>query len=305
MLKELIKTHFDIEIIDYQQVKKIDTLVFKVVDTEGSAFVAKLYKEHNKSIVEKIAQNAPFLAFVKTHTTLNVQLPPKLYFPLVKWKKENRYLVLGNWIEGETPKIKDAHFMQQMGAMMAQLHNAATAFTSKIDVLTIDNVLVQRVQGLILANQHFFEFDKKRLENAFKYIDSVYKRVGEDPSVFGLIHTDLHFDNVIITPQNAVSPIDFDEVAYGHYLLDIAITFNEIEDLEDESLKEDYCIGYKKYRSLPDNFDTYIIDFQRIAGCIYLSWFLDEGNTDLPLNKNLLGYARRSLEKILSCKMRP
>ena len=300
MLKELIKTHFDIEIIDCQQVKKIDTLVFKVLNTEGSAFVAKLYKEHNQSIVEKIAQNATFLAFVKTHTTLNVQLPPKLYFPLVKWKKEKRYLVLGNWIEGETPKIKDAPFMQQMGAMMAQLHNAATAFTPKIDVLTIDNVLVQRVQGLILANQHHFEFDKKTLANAFKYIDSVYKRVGEDPSVFGLIHTDLHFDNVIITPQNAVSPIDFDEVAYGHYLLDIGITFNEIEDLEDNSLKEYYCIGYKKYRPLPDSFDTYILDFQRIAGCIYLNWFLDEGNKDLPLNKKLLVYARHSLKKIVS-----
>ena len=300
MLKELIKTHFDIEIIDCQQVKKIDTLVFKVVDTEGSAFVAKLYKEHNQSIVGKIAQNAAFLSFVKTNTTLNVQLPPKLYFPLVNWKKEKRYLVLGNWIEGETPKIKDAAFMQKMGAMMAQLHNAATAFIPKIDVLTIDNALIQRVQGLILNNQHFFEFDKKRLENAFKYMDSVYKRVGEDPSVFGLIHTDLHFDNVIITPQNAVSPIDFDEVAYGHYLLDIAITFNEIEDLEDESLKENYCIGYKKYRPLSDNFDAYILDFQRIAGCIYLNWLLDEGNTDLLLNKKLLGYARTSLRKIIA-----
>lgn len=300
MLKKIIKTHFSIEIIDCQQVKKIDTLVFKVLDTEGSAFVAKLYKVHNQSIVEKIAQNAAFLTFVKAHTTLNIQVPPKPYFPLVKWKKEKRYLVLGNWIEGKTPKIKDAAFTQQMGAMMAQLHNAATAFTPKIDVLTIDNALVQRVQGLILANQNFFEFDKKHLENAFKYIDFVYKRVGEDPSVFGLIHTDLHFDNVIITPQNEVMPIDFDEVAYGHYLLDIAITFNEIEDLEDNSLKEDYCIGYQRYRPLPDNFDAYIFDFQRIAGCIYLNWFLDEGNTDLPLNKKLLAYARRALEKILS-----
>ena len=301
MLKELIKNHFNIQIRGYQLVKTVDTLVFKVQNTsERVCFVAKLYKEHNHALVKKIAQNAAFLSFIKTHTSLKVQAPPALHFPLVDWENEKRYLVLGDWIEGHEPKRKDAALMQKMGAMMAQLHNAAEAFTPKIAVLTIDNTLIQRVKFKILARRNWFRFEEKQLDLAFEKIENFYQKIAHDPSVFGLIHSDLHFQNVLVNEDGNLSPIDFDEVAYGHYLLDIAITFNEIEDLRNYAIfKKIYLMGYAKHRPVPDNFDAYILVFQRIAGCVYLNWFLDEGNTELLLDKKLLRYARHSLEKVL------
>ena len=299
MLKNILKTHFNLQVFDYQLIKTIDTLVFKIETDDNQYFIAKLYKQHNQALVEQIARNAAFLSFIKTHAELKVQAPPTLHFPLIDWENEKRYLVLGDWIEGSTPKVKDAHFMEKMGAMMAQLHNAAADFKQKIAVLTIDNTLVQEVKQKILKHQSVLGFDEIQLNIAFQKIENTYKNADYTPSVFGLIHSDLHFENVIENGED-LSPIDFDEVAYGHYLLDIAITFNEIEELPNVLyLKKNYCIGYEKYRPLPTDFEAIVLKFQQIAGCIYLNWFLAEGNEALLLDKKLMRYAQSSLQKVL------
>ena len=300
MLKGIIQQYFNLQIIDYQPIKTVDTLVFKLKTADEQYFIAKLYKEHNHKIVDKIAKNAPFLDFIQAQTGLKVQALPTTDFPMIDWENERRFLVLGNWIEGTTPKVKNAFFMEKMGAMMAQLHNAAENFKPKLDVLTIDNALVQRVKAKILRHKSIFDFDDIPLDLAFENIENTYKNADVTPSVFGLIHTDLHFENVIENEDN-LSPIDFDEVAYGHYLLDIAITFNEIDNLKNPVyLKKHYCIGYEKYRILPDNLETLMLNYQQIAACVYLNWFLEEGNKDLLLDKKLLRYGRVSLDKVLN-----
>ena len=140
---------------------------------------------------------------------------------------------------------------------------------------------------------------KRSSPDRFEKIENFYQKIAHDPSVFGLIHSDLHFENVIENGEDLL-PIDFDEVAYGHYLLDIAITFNEIEELPNVLyLKKNYCIGYEKYRPLPTDFEAIVLKFQQIAGCIYLNWFLAEGNEALLLDKKLMRYAQSSLQKVL------
>ena len=300
MLKEIIQQYFDLQVVDYQPIKTVNTLVFKLETADKRYFIAKLYKEHNHKIVDKIAKNALFLDFIQAKTGLKVQALPAIDFPLIDWENEKRFLVLGNWIEGTTPKRKDAPFMEKMGKMMAQLHNAAENFKPKLDVLTIDNALVQRVKTKILRRKSVFNFDDVQLDLAFVNIENTYKNADVTPSVFGLIHTDLHFENVIEN-EDDLFPIDFDEVAYGHYLLDIAITFNEIDELKNPVyLKKHYCIGYEEHRQLPDNLEALMLNYQQIAACVYLNWFLEEGNKDLLLDKKLLRYGRVSLDKVLN-----
>jgi Ser/Thr protein kinase RdoA (MazF antagonist) len=301
MIAKLIKKYFNIQIADYQLVKTIDTLVFKVQNTEGVCFTAKLYKAHNKALVEKIRHNALFLDFVKQLTNLKIQALPQTDFPLVDWEGEKRYLVLNEWIEGEKPALKDAQLMQKMGKMTAQLHNAASVFPTNIPVLNIDNSLIQTVKFKILARRNQYDFDAKRLDLAFEKMALTYQKAGNDPSVFGLIHSDLHFANVIINDEGELSPIDFDELAYGHYLLDIAITLNEIEDYDDAIfLKENYLNAYLQNRPINSNHYAYTVDFQRIASAIYLNWLLENGNEDLLENKKMWQFGRQALDKILA-----
>jgi Ser/Thr protein kinase RdoA (MazF antagonist) len=306
MIDHLIKKYFNIQVVDYQLVKTIDTLVFKVQNTEGVCFAAKLYKAHNKALVEKIKYKALFLDFVKQQTNLQIQALPQTVSPLVDWEGEKRYLVLNEWIEGEKPAIKDAHLMQKMGKMMAQLHNAASVFPTKLPVLSIDNALIQAVKFKILARRNKYDFDAKRLDLAFEKMALTYQNTGNAPSVFGLIHSDLHFSNIITNDEGTLSPIDFDELAYGHYLLDMAITLNEIEDYDDAIfLKDNYLNAYLENRPISTNHYTYIVDFQRIASAIYLNWLLENGNEDLLENKKMWQFGRQALDKILDFKECP
>ncbi|MDZ7877579.1 MAG: phosphotransferase [Saprospiraceae bacterium] len=303
MLKNALKIHFNLEILDIQLIKRIDTLVFKIETTDKQYFVAKLYKKHNRVLIEKIAQNALFLSFIKTHTALKVQAAPNLFFPLIDWENEKRYLVLGDWIEGSPPSVVDAALCYKMGAMMAQLHKAAEYFSTlhsqSLNVLNIDNVLVQAVKHKIIRYKQVLKVNENELDKAFLGIENTYKKYETTPSVWGLIHSDLHFKNVIQNGDD-LSPIDFDEVAYGYYWLDIAITFNEIENKKESiTLKRAYIKGYKKHRSLPKDFSDQIIDFQRMAHCIYLNWLLAEGNEELMKNEKLARYAEASLANIL------
>jgi Ser/Thr protein kinase RdoA (MazF antagonist) len=304
-LSQLIEQYFDINAIEIEQIKAVDTLVFKVKAVTGKCYIAKLYSKHYEDIIRKIAINRVFLQFVAEHTHLKIQVPPTPFFPLIKWEKEERFLVLCDYIVGEKPTFLGEDFMRKMGEMMATLHQAAKKFNQffdkKIKVLHIDNRLIQRVKPLIINNKDVFNFDNNMLNEAFERINNLYHLVGKTDDNYGLIHSDLHFENVLINADGNLSPIDFDEVAYGHFYLDIAVTLNEIDDLENPALlKAAFWQGYKKVIPVDDIFVTQTTDFQRIAGCLYLNWLLHEDNKKLLDNAKLRSYGQLSIAQVLA-----
>ena len=299
MLKNIILENFNIEIIDYQLLKTIDTLVYSITDIQNNKYIVKFYKKSNAAIVEKIAQNAIFLSFIKNNTDLEVQAVPKLHFPLVNWENEQRYMVLCNWIAGEIPKTKDADFAKKLGELMAKLHLAAELFEEKINVLDIDNQLIADVKAKILAKTKLSKNQVEKLNIVFEKINNLLIETGKSKADYGLIHSDLHFDNILIN-ENKLSPIDFDETAYGHFLTDIAVTFNELEDYKNHKmLKKKYQIGYEKHRKLPENFVEIYPKFQVVAAALYLNWFCDEGNEDVRKNEKMKKYGKHVLKKML------
>jgi Ser/Thr protein kinase RdoA (MazF antagonist) len=304
-LSDILQTHFDIQIVDYQCIKTIDTLVFHARTADDKSYVVKLYREHNRELVQKIQHIAPFLHFIRLHTNLVTQAPALPHFPLVDWEGEKRYVIVSDWIEGDVPTVLDTHFMKKLGAMTAQLHNAAENFATQLPILRIDNDLIQKVKPQIYNQRKYLIVNEIDVERAFLGIHLFYNNQNTPPSVFGLIHSDIHFTNVL-EKGNALIPIDFDDLAYSHYLLDIGIVFNEIEiflekkdALQADDLKAYFVAGYTTFRVLPNDFKSQIIDFQRIASAIYLNWILNKGNEDLLNNEKLRGFTQSSLDKMV------
>ena len=299
MLKNIIFNNFNIEITEYQLIKTVDTLVYKIKDTQDNTYIVKLYKKSNYSIVEKIAQKSVFLSFVKNTTDLKVQSVPNLLFPLVDWENEQRYVVLCDYIIGEMPCIFDKNFALLLGKMTAKLHLAAEHFSEKINVLSIDNQLIANVKAKILKTEKLDINKTKTLHFSFEKINNLLLETGKEKSNYGLIHSDLHFDNMILN-EKELSPIDFDEVAYGHFLTDIAVTFNEMESFRNhKTLKKYYQIGYEKHRKLPENSNEIISKFQAVAAALYLNWYCEEGNEDVRNKQDLKIYAKKMLGKML------
>lgn len=299
MLKNIIFNNFNIEITEYQLIKTIDTLVFKIKDTQDNTYIVKLYKKSNQAIVEKIAQKSVFLSFIKNNTDLKVQSVPNLLFPLVDWENEQRYVVLCDYIDGEEPRVFDKNFALLLGEMTAKLHLAAEHFSEKINVLDIDNQLIANVKAKILETEKLDKNKTKTLHFSFEKINNLLLETGKEKQDYGLIHSDLHFDNMILN-EKELSPIDFDEVAYGHFLTDIAVTFNEMESFGNHKmLKKYYQIGYKKHRKLPENFNEIIPKFQVVAAALYLNWYCEDGNEDVRNKQDLKIYAKKVLSKML------
>ena len=76
--------------------------------------------------------------------------------------------------------------------------------------------------------------------------------------VFGLIHADLIFSNVMFHRGEA-HPIDFDDCGFGYFLYDMAILLDRIEMREDyAALRAALLEGYRQIRPLAAEHEAYL-----------------------------------------------
>jgi Ser/Thr protein kinase RdoA (MazF antagonist) len=86
----------------------------------------------------------------------------------------------------------------------------------------------------------------------------VMERLGTGRSVFGLIHADLIFSNVLFHRGEACA-IDFDDCGFGYFLYDLAILLDRIEMREDyPALRSALLDGYRQVRPLAGEHEAYL-----------------------------------------------
>lgn len=299
MLIEALKTYFNIDIQYLETIKTIDTIVLKATAIDGLSYSVKLYKVENRELVHKIALTRPFLLHLQQSLGFTLQVPVLPIFPEITWQDSQRVIVVYPWLEGERLVSKDVSRVFEIGVMMAKMHLAAANFEHRIDgLLHINNELIQSVLPMILRKQQLFDFDESHIKAAFHKIAAIFEKYGN--AADGLIHTDLHFGNMICRGE-LVIPIDFDELAYGYFCLDMAVVFDELEDYDGaDVLKNTYLSGYQSVRNSQTNLLDDIAIFQRISACLYLNWLFAEANQELLLMPKYVDFAQKALARILS-----
>ena len=164
------------------------------------------------------------------------------------------------WVNGRfqarTPK--PIHFYR-VGALTAQLHNHGAAWTMPADFVRHswdwDALFGGKISFPGLTPQEIWALvpDPHRavLEDAALALQGVMAELGTSPNVWGLIHSDLHLENVLFAGDEA-RPIDFDDCGFGHWLYDIAVTLWEWRLHERwPSFRQAYLDGYSQHRPLP------------------------------------------------------
>lgn len=88
----------------------------------------------------------------------------------------------------------------------------------------------------------------------------------------GLVHSDLHFNNVLFVGEQA-RPIDFDDVGESYYLLDLAVAVLGFDPPGDDRPWQDALVaGYRSARPISDELLDYLDLFMAARQTTLLLW---------------------------------
>ncbi len=186
---------------------------------------------------------------------------------------EPRVCTLLTWLPGRFARRRRSPAMlRDMGRLMARLHQHASRYRIPKEFVRprwnhaglFERDAEKQVgwERLSRRQQRLFQIVGERL-------GAVTERLGADRDVFGLIHGDLTFPNVIFHRGEA-RPIDFDDCGFGYFLYDMAILLDRVEMRPDyPALRAALLEGYREIRPLPAEHEGYL-DLFVLARWVYL-----------------------------------
>lgn len=165
------------------------------------------------------------------------------------------------WVSGEKlPQLTRAT-AHRMGMLTAHLHEHGSKWSKpegfvrpkygneRLQV-ALTCVLAQVRRGLISQE------DYTVLARVVERVHECIRGLGEEPSVWGLIHADIHPDNLLFS-EDALIPIDFGGCGWGYYTFDIAWAMSYVS----KHLRGSFLRGYQEVKPLPENFHDHVDGF--------------------------------------------
>lgn len=181
-----------------------------------------------------------------------------------------------HWLEGELPHGDfSASQAMQIGAVMAKLHahsqqhplaHGLPAIRHDADALA-EHVRIMRValDYELLPSPSF-----AIIVAAGQQITTLMTNLGTAPDVWGPVHGDLHYDNLLLFGDQ-VRAIDFTGMRLAHYLYDIGVTLYHIYH-QGPDIRRAFMDGYQQIRVLPEGGSRAIEAFVAYAAIDNLAW---------------------------------
>jgi Ser/Thr protein kinase RdoA (MazF antagonist) len=213
-----------------------------------------------------IESELAWLAALRADTTLAVPEPvPTLSGAFVVTAETTgvgtRFCSLLRWLDG---RIQFEHatprHLYLVGALMAQLHNHAASWRLPPGFARVrwdwhaffGDTAAYTGLGVRSAWAAIPPAYRPIFERVVEPLRVAMDALGEDPASFGLIHADLHLDNVLFAGGEA-RPIDFDDCGLGHWVYDMAVTLWLYRMKDNWPVYRDaFFSGYATHRPVPD-----------------------------------------------------
>lgn len=201
----------------------------------------------------------------------------------------DRLCVMFDWIEGEpVSRTMSSNVAVAIALAMAQLHQHALVYSPKkyvgpkydLNWLCGADSWWQTQARDDVGNQIYCQ-----LVPAIEKAEDVMSRLGEGEEQFGLIHSDLHFANVLKSNEG-YAVIDFEGCALGHFLFDLAVTEMEFMDYSNgEMYIRKFRETYSKERGIAINDDN-ANAFKIAVGVAFLEWVFTDPNPKVRQEKS-------------------
>lgn len=186
---------------------------------------------------------------------------------------EPRVCTLLTWLPGRfAQRTRTPALLRELGRLMARLHLQASRYRipkSFVRPRWDHGGLFGRDAQTQVGWDRLTRRQKRLFENVTERVGEIMERLGTDRDVFGLIHADLIFSNVMFHRGEA-RPIDFDDCGFGYFLYDMAILLDRIEMREDyAALRAALLEGYRQIRPLATKHEAHL-DLFVLARWVFL-----------------------------------
>jgi Ser/Thr protein kinase RdoA (MazF antagonist) len=197
---------------------------------------------------------------------------------------EPRDCVVFHWVDGRFYRRNlGPTALQRVGGFMAHLHNHVEGFDFPKGFvrpkLELDGE-VGRMMGHALENGRELLSDEMcdDIERVVDVIRPVIDGIGQDKSVYNLIHADLHQGNYLFK-GGSVRAIDFDDCGWGHLAYDVAITFWYLgQHPALPEMRAAFLKGYRSVRGFSAEHERLIDSFLALRSLLMISFMASEQN---------------------------
>jgi Ser/Thr protein kinase RdoA (MazF antagonist) len=274
------------------------------VDTDGGPFVLRINRP-GVHTAQTIASEMAWLDALGRESDVGVPSPvaasggTKVVTVATAEVPEPRVCVLLRWQEGRfVDKRLTAMHLSRVGSLMAQLQDHASGWRPpagfarpRVDTLTNLGKVASIARSpdigtdrpsrddaelsLGLIADLLSEQDVALFSEALQIVWTTTRSLRASSGVDGLIHGDLHQENVLFH-DGGVRAIDFDDCGWGHHLYDLAVPLSELEGhARYPALRAALLEAYARSRSLQSDYERHLAAFALLRRMQILMWILE------------------------------
>ena len=238
LAEEAIK-HWDVEVKSINLHLQSENTVFKVEGLDGNTYALRVHRKgyhdlhelNSEHVWTSSLSNAGLLVPEAVITRSGEAYTSVSFFN----SSEYRYVGLVKWIEGtilndlildlEEKDVSDLY--ESLGKVVAKFHKATIAWEEPKDFkrhsFDTDGFLGSKpFWGRFWEAQNATTSEREKLSVIRNNKTKILSKLPRDINSFGMIHADLHSQNVLIQGKS-LSVIDFDDSGFGWYGFDLAV----------------------------------------------------------------------------------
>ena len=238
LAEEAIK-HWDVEVKSINLHLQSENTVFKVEGLDGNTYALRVHRKGYHDLEELNSEHV----WTSSLSNAGLLVPEAVVtrsgeaYTSVSFlnSSEYRYVGLVKWIEGtilndlildlEEKDVSDVY--ESLGKVVAKFHKATIAWEKPKDFkrhsFDTDGFLGSNpFWGRFWEAQNATTREREKLSLIRNNITKILSKLPRDINSFGMIHADLHSQNILIQGKS-LSVIDFDDSGFGWYGFDLAV----------------------------------------------------------------------------------
>jgi Ser/Thr protein kinase RdoA (MazF antagonist) len=191
------------------------------------------------------------------------------------------------WVDGiPLPETQAAAPWEQLGAIMARIHQHGREWRPPAwferPAWDLEALVGDRARwGDPCPERVWSEADRALLLAARDAVRARLSELGTAPDRFGLVHSDLGFENVLVSADGSTTVIDFDDSGPSWYLYEIASVLYPLEDDPRVGEFADALVaGYRREAEVPDALLAELPTFLMARRLATLGWTFTRADTE-------------------------